>query len=411
MHPPFQKCKGPTLFTTLYASGLKISPFLAHIYDPFVLLYVSSNSKTPRDATTYITNTLSSNSVSNSSSSSNIQQPPITLCALRALDLLSVLLADPLLQQQQAQHQSELEHPSHVASSSLSSSLTSVASPTSSTALKTSSAPTSRRQSVIVPPASLPRHVSDTTLQFSNAAGTIHSTNSQPPSANEKDLRRRIIKQCLEIKRLFDKEGPYLSPESPLQKTLFGKSSSSANGGASLLLRCLKIVPDVDLSIIVTNLLLRFINNSDSGTQNVTYLAKKGASICLILCFLGISNTNAGRDVVGCKSVGGGADKKGREVTPPSGLATGSQVPQISGLSSISRADEVLQNLLALMVKVGKYDPKLGLLARLNGCLEHIIDSIRKWHEKRDWGGVTIGLQALKVMGNKHGKVLAAAVL
>ncbi|KAJ3409345.1 Cytosolic carboxypeptidase 1 [Chytridiales sp. JEL 0842] len=324
-----------------------------------------------KDGNSASSSTNNTSSTPNSLSTSvNNNSQPTSVAALRALDLLSVLLADPLLAQPTSTDDTSSSSSSTTASNS-----------------KPTSAPSSRRQSVTNSQLSLPRHLSDTALPGSSPNSICKPSigNSTPA---DRELKRQIIKQCLELKRLFDKEGPTLASDSPLQKTLFGKVPS--NGGVALLLKCLKTIPDVDLAITVTNLLLRFINNADSGLSNATFIAKKGGAMCLISCLLGIYNlhdpsstqkgpVNASSDKILSAASG----------TPPS-------------LALTPRLDELFQNIFGLMIKLNKHDPKLGLLARLHGAIEPMVDLLKAWQEKRDYAGASIALQALKLMGSKN---------
>ncbi|KAJ3033857.1 Cytosolic carboxypeptidase 1 [Rhizophlyctis rosea] len=67
------------------------------------------------------------------------------------------------------------------------------------------------------------------------------------------DVRRKVVKLCLDMKRVVEKEGVWMSADSHVQKILFSKSSPNV----SIILKYLKIISDVDLSTNITSILLR----------------------------------------------------------------------------------------------------------------------------------------------------------
>ncbi|KAI8851960.1 hypothetical protein BC829DRAFT_385622 [Chytridium lagenaria] len=84
------------------------------------------------------------------------------------------------------------------------------------------------------------------------------------------------------------------------------------------------------------------------------------------------------------------------------GLPTPSSVAGQSAASlANSRIDELLTNILTLVCKLAKHDPKLPLIARLHGAVEYVVDILKRWHERKDSAGVSLALQTMKVFCNK----------
>ncbi|KAI8617495.1 hypothetical protein BC830DRAFT_1113250 [Chytriomyces sp. MP71] len=399
---------------------------------------------------------------------SNIS-PPSSFLAAKAFDQLAVLLSESALQTSQTQPQKE---PSHEDTPGTPNSIGAFSYQQQQTPLfKSMSVPSSRRTSSMnlgapssVPSSApapphinpLPRHTSDPMLY-----ATSPSLNS--PS-NERELRRRVVKQCLEIKRILDKEcnsgfgsigsngnttmalsgatGPALIVDSPLHKIFFSKSSHAS--GVSVLLKCIKVIPDVDICIIVTNLLLRVVSTngstnscSTSGTgtsshvngsmdtlsassanSNIAFLARKNASLALVTCLVGIVNAHAailmhvssGTGTIKKKVAEGSSGSAGNRLTGTSAAsknkATGSGTSPVglpSGVPSLSaRIEEAIQNIFSVLVKLGKHDTKLPVLARIHGCVEVATDIVKKWLDRKESITCLLGLQVLKVLAVKN---------
>jgi hypothetical protein len=97
--------------------------------------------------------------------------------------------------------------------------------------IKSASAPGPRRN--LEAPPSLPRYTSDVSLQIDSAIQNRISDSS------DKELKKKIGKYCLELKRLIDKDGTSSINDLSVQASLFSKTS--AMSGASILLKCLKV--------------------------------------------------------------------------------------------------------------------------------------------------------------------------
>ncbi|KAJ3163169.1 Cytosolic carboxypeptidase 1 [Geranomyces michiganensis] len=183
------------------------------------------------------------------------------------------------------------------------------------------------------------------------------------------DARNRIGRQCLALKRIMDKEG--LHAESSIQRTLFSKT----NPNVSVLIKCLRVVPDLDITIIVTNLLLRLTMSSEQNASNTAYVARKSLSIALFKCLQNIFREHIKAD--------------GRCVV--FGVA-----------NAVQRIDELLVNVYTLLVKIAKFDAKLALLARLHGAVPSTIIMIKKWNERKEYGLMIHGFHALRVFTVKN---------
>ncbi|KAJ3218033.1 Cytosolic carboxypeptidase 1 [Dinochytrium kinnereticum] len=276
--------------------------------------------------------------------------------------------------------------------------------PTSSL-ITTTSAPNSRRPSVKATPPPIPRHFSEPSLFPSNLnAPQILPGSLVVQPQPERDLRRRIIKQCLEVKRHVDKEGAYLSSDSPLYKTLFSRTPGAC--GVGVLLKCLRILHDVDVSIIVTNLILRMAGTNESNQHGLSFLARRNAVTSILRNLQGVAShispgtppmvPLAKSDSSSSFSTTGGKEGAGDVVTKCVSVAG----PSPTALAN-SRVDELLSNILTLVCKLAKHDTKLPLIARLHGAVESIVDVLRRWHERRDGNGVLLALQAMKVFCHK----------
>ncbi|KAJ3332137.1 hypothetical protein HDU76_001171 [Blyttiomyces sp. JEL0837] len=282
--------------------------------------------------------------------------------ALRTIEQLAILLADPLLNQQTDDEGAN--------------SVLLAVNPN-----KSSSAPGSRRTSV-APPV-LPRHTSDSALLAQNMA-------KSGGEGNDRDVKRKIAKQCLELKRILDKEGPVMSSESLVHRNFFSKTSTLS--GISVLLKCIQNVNDIDISIVVTNLLLRLINTSDGSATPTVYMVKRNASTSLMKCLQACGN---------CSS---NYVKSTTERNSSGNLVAGLS-PALVATSSIngwSRIDDAILNLFTIMVKIGRYDSKLALMARIHGTLEIMVETLRKWQERKEVGASSIGLQVLRVVAIKN---------
>ncbi|KAJ3236489.1 Cytosolic carboxypeptidase 1 [Chytriomyces hyalinus] len=272
-----------------------------------------------------------------------------------------------------------------------------------------------------------------------------HSNSLNAP-ASDRELRRRVVKQCLEIKRILDKEcggsggaggtpssqplfvgggaastvvlGPSLSTDSPLQKVFYSKNCVSS--GVSVLLKCIRILHDVDICIIVTNLLLRTITcttsfknsattaqtanfnsiggingigisdvlSSSGATSNVSFLVRKNASPSLIACLAGIVQSYS-------YIPGYGPTEERPAKSQTAGLP--------SGVASLaSRTDEAVLNLFHVLVKIGKHDLKLPMIARLHSCVEMATEIVKRWQERKEVASCTLGFQLLRILALKN---------
>jgi hypothetical protein len=206
------------------------------------------------------------------------------------------------------------------------------------------------------------------------------------PSSGDRDLRRRVIKQCIEIKRIFDKESGSMSSESQLNKAFFSKTSTTS--GISLLLKCLKVFQDLDICILVTTILYRLIDTSDGvNSSNVNFIVKKGATTALMTC---LQSTNILK-----------IDLKSAEKSYNSSSSMSSSL--VMSVTLISRLDELISNIFLIFLKLSKYDPKLALIARLHQAVEVCALMTKSWLERKEMSNFTIGLQTARIFSLKNG--------
>ncbi|KAL2914236.1 Cytosolic carboxypeptidase 1 [Polyrhizophydium stewartii] len=182
------------------------------------------------------------------------------------------------------------------------------------------------------------------------------------------DARRKIIRQCLDLKRLMDKEGNSIYAESSIQKTLFSRTSTSI----SVLFRCLRSTPDIDTCIVVTNLLLRLVTTSECNQTNLATMAKKNLTAVLMRCL----------------------QLYHQDYLVPS-------APTISPNLS-QRLDDVLVNIMTLLVKLSKFDVKVPLLARLHNAISISIDIIQRWLDRKDYSAMLLAFSALRTFASKN---------
>ncbi|KAJ3145766.1 Cytosolic carboxypeptidase 1, partial [Irineochytrium annulatum] len=258
----------------------------------------------------------------------------------------------------------------------------------------------------------------------------------------ERELRRRIVRQCLELKRCVDKDGQAWNPDSPLHRIFYSKAAGGC--GVAVLLKCLRVLPDIDVAVIVTGLLLRVSNPADSHQANYAFLARRSASVALFRCLSGVITHYAGlvssaAQVVAsttgdCAAAslsihsGAAEEAAAREVKAYAGsmatstgrgvanISTGAgggegsrvaaggagkdQQQAITGLG-LARLDELLVNLFTLICKVSKFDPKMQVIARLNGGVDIVVSVVKKWQERKDPTSLHLGLQTLKALALK----------
>ncbi|KAJ3094855.1 Cytosolic carboxypeptidase 1 [Phlyctochytrium planicorne] len=267
--------------------------------------------------------------------------------------------------------------------------------------ITSNSAPASRRPSVKAP-LPFPRHYSEPSLFQSNITGQqfsnyLLSQQQQQNQVPEKDLRRRIIKQCLELKRHIDKEGPYLTSDSALYKVLFARTPGAC--GVNVLLKSLKVLPDIDVSIIITNLLIRMAGSHDCNQTALAFLARRNATTAIFRNLQGIQpHLQSGTPPLAPSnpSFSQSSSSLAGPPEPVSKSASGT-----SAALTASRIDELLGNLLTLICKLSKNDPKLPLIARLHGAIETVVDIFKRCYERKDSSGVLLALQTLKVLSSK----------
>ncbi|KAI9362059.1 hypothetical protein DFJ73DRAFT_891664 [Zopfochytrium polystomum] len=259
--------------------------------------------------------------------------------ASRVLEQLAIVLADPALAVARAAEDT--------------------VPPESSNPTTTYSAPASRRQSVVQP--TLPRYTSDISLQSTNSGRNVETI------ACEKELRRKVGKLCLELKRLLDKDG-MTAAESSTFNCLFSKTSPLC--GVAILLKCLRLVTDLDISVITTNILLRVINTHDGGVMQTTLMARKNGALSLVRSFIGL-------------------------------VSQGLPIPT-NPLGGPSRFDEALSNTLQILLRVAKYDPKFPIIARVNGFIEPFLDTMRRWIERKDPALILPAIQCARQLAAKN---------
>ncbi|KAJ3028713.1 UNVERIFIED_CONTAM: Cytosolic carboxypeptidase 1 [Siphonaria sp. JEL0065] len=352
---------------------------------------------------------------------SNIS-PPSSLMAAKAFDQLAILLAEPIPVPAENANTSTNSNNATIQSTPIAPVISfsaPVSRRSSSTNLTPNSSSTAPGTATVgstggtqQQPLQLPRNSSDPLLYATNPLPSYTS-----PPANDRELRRRVVKQCLEIKRILDKENVVLVADSPLHKIFFSKFGNPS--GAGLLLKCIRIIPDIDICIIVTNLLLRIITSASDSSSNIAFLAKKNASVAVVTCLVGIvtatsngSSTRAGSGkkkedmvtgnpmIIGAASTsnaakgkgGGSGSNNGKDLT---GLPSG--VPSLA-----ARMDEAILNIFSVIVKLGKHDPKLPVIARLHGSVEIVTDIVKKWHDRKDYTAVLLGFQVLRVFAVKN---------
>ncbi|TPX67231.1 hypothetical protein SpCBS45565_g03896 [Spizellomyces sp. 'palustris'] len=170
------------------------------------------------------------------------------------------------------------------------------------------------------------------------------------------DVRNKIGKQFLALKRLMDKEGVHAEDSvfKVIPKYQFAGQVSS------------------DICIIITNLLIRLTTTTDSNANNTAFMAKKGLAVALLKCLQSLHGEYLSGDI---------------GVGPPNH-------PQ--------RVDELMGNLFVLVVRVAKYDSKIPLLARLHCAVPTTIMTIRRWNERKEYGLMMHGFQALRIYATKN---------
>ncbi|KAJ3124674.1 Cytosolic carboxypeptidase 1 [Physocladia obscura] len=331
--------------------------------------------------------------------------PPSSFLAAKAFDQLAALLAEPILLQPQ-QYQQQQQQPQN-------------AHDLNTVHVNLSAKEICINNNINSPPfIALSRNCSDPVINVSTASVS-------PTLTSERDLRRRVVKTCLEIKRILDKESSNTSSaatailiaDSPLHKIFFSKYSSAS--GVSILLKCIKIVPDVDICIIVTNLILRIITSTSDITSSIAFLARKNASTAIITCLVGItsstgyaSGTSDKQQLwsINSKISTVNSRRKDDAVGSSSATTNGSGVKNSSSLPSgvpsfAARSDEAITNIFNIIMKLAKYDAKLSLIARLHGSIDIVVDIVKKWHDRKDTTSVFLGLQVLRVFAFKNGSL------
>ncbi|KAJ3274298.1 Cytosolic carboxypeptidase 1 [Terramyces sp. JEL0728] len=188
-------------------------------------------------------------------------------------------------------------------------------------------------------------------------------------SAISSEAKRKIIRSCLDLKRLIDKDSSTIIAESPIQKSLFSKS----NTNVTVLFRCLKEISDIDTSIVITNLLLRLITTCESASSNMIMMTKK--NLCQILL---VTIYNIHHDYL-----------------------NNSSISNVS-LNILQRTDEIFMNIFTILCKLSKYEPKLALLARLHGAVPIAIKTLKRSVDKKDFALMTITFNILRIFASKN---------
>ncbi|KAI8897430.1 hypothetical protein BC833DRAFT_621233 [Globomyces pollinis-pini] len=188
------------------------------------------------------------------------------------------------------------------------------------------------------------------------------------PLSNE--LKRRVIRNCLDLKRLLDKESIPILTDSPIQKTLFSKSSPNI----TVLFRCLKEFSDVDTTVVITNLIVRLVNFCEGSAANISLMAKKNLCPILLQTVYSIHQEHYNLSL--------------------STYSISSNMNQ--------RIDEVYSNSFQLLAKLAKYEPKISLLARIHGTVNIAIKTLRRCVEKRDNNLMMSCFNMLKIFASKN---------
>ncbi|KAH6599451.1 hypothetical protein BASA61_002549 [Batrachochytrium salamandrivorans] len=116
-------------------------------------------------------------------------------------------------------------------------------------------------------------------MSMSNSEETaLPQAHQNTPLLN--DLKRKVIRQCFDLKRLINKEGPIISADSQIQKSLFSKSSHNI----SILFRCLQNTPDIDLSTVISHLLIRLVTTCECNQSNIYAMVKKNLVSAVMRC-------------------------------------------------------------------------------------------------------------------------------
>ncbi|KAJ2996878.1 Cytosolic carboxypeptidase 1 [Globomyces sp. JEL0801] len=181
------------------------------------------------------------------------------------------------------------------------------------------------------------------------------------PLSNE--LKRRVIRNCLDLKRLLDKESIPILTDSPIQKTLFSKSSPNITEFS-----------DVDTTVVITNLIVRLVNFCEGSAANISLMAKKNLCPILLQTVYSIHQEHYNLSL--------------------STYSISSNMNQ--------RIDEVYSNSFQLLAKLAKYEPKISLLARIHGTVNIAIKTLRRCVEKRDNNLMMSCFNMLKIFASKN---------
>ncbi|KAJ3255496.1 Cytosolic carboxypeptidase 1 [Boothiomyces macroporosus] len=188
-------------------------------------------------------------------------------------------------------------------------------------------------------------------------------------SSISNEAKRKIIRCCLDLKRLIDKDNNPISADSVIQKSLFSKS----NTNVTVLFRCLKEICDVDTSIVITNLLLRLITSCESASSNMIMMTKK--NLCQVLL---VTIYNIHHDYL-----------------------NNSSIPNLS-LNILQKIDDIFNNTYTILCRLSKYEPKLALLARLHGAVPITVKALKRSVERKDIGLMTITFNMLRIFASKN---------
>ena len=186
----------------------------------------------------------------------------------------------------------------------------------------------------------------------------------------DSELKRKLMRQFLDLKRILDKEGGYILTESNLQKRLFAKTSLSI----SILVRCMQVSYDLECTTVICNQILRILNASENHAANCLFLAKK--NICNALF----------KSMV-------------QFLKEPPVTSLNNQMP--------TKFDEFCVVLINLSIKMIKHESKLALLARMFNMVSTVYDIMARWFEKKDFTNMMNAIMLLRHFGVKNENNLA----
>ncbi|KAJ1550311.1 hypothetical protein HK096_007658 [Nowakowskiella sp. JEL0078] len=218
------------------------------------------------------------------------------------------------------------------------------------------------------------------------------------PSHNENnnvilDVYKKIAKQCLDFKRLVDKESP-ITLENIVCKNSTKRYRPSQMFEVSMNIK--KTSKNMEITQLITTCILSLITQpcaNPVSPQSLTSRKKQpqGAEQFLL-------NTNY-------------LVKRKATVAVLTGLQLASiewehEVSESGPQNGVSKFDEVIFNVLSLLLKLSKSDAKIPFLARLYNCVDITIDTLKRWRALWEVSGDQVntvakmmitGFQALKL--------------